>query len=91
MDIGPLTGVYKNVRRGIIALVYLCRAITPTVNETSESAEISWHPVQGLSNVMADAYVARVTDALRPLGPITRAHDGTYLFDGAGRRAAHTQ
>src|SRR3954464_14128873 len=37
-----LTGVYKNIRRGIVALVFRCRVVAEQLPSTPEASEIRW-------------------------------------------------
>lgn len=77
---GPLTGVYKNVKRGIVALVFRCSAPTGTPSPTPEAAEVRWlHPAD-IREHMDEAYAVRVLDALDTTQPAIRAHDGVNVF-----------
>src|SRR3954464_15525199 len=42
VEVDRLTGVYKNMTRGIVALVYRCHAVAGTAHPTGESAAIDW-------------------------------------------------
>ncbi|MBB6470570.1 NUDIX hydrolase, partial [Sphaerisporangium rubeum] len=44
LDIDPITftGVYKNMTRGIIALVFRCKVISGTLTETDEARSFRW-------------------------------------------------
>jgi 8-oxo-dGTP diphosphatase len=80
VEVGPLTGVYKNMTQGIVALVYRCRATTQPDPQTEEAAEINWHPVAAVDDLMPPAYAVRVMDAASPGPAPTRAHDGTNVI-----------
>jgi len=76
-----LTGVYKNMNRGIVALVFRCAIDAGTPSTSDEVRETSWLAPDRLAEHMSDAYRVRLMDALQPDGPPTiRAHDGTSLF-----------
>jgi 8-oxo-dGTP pyrophosphatase MutT (NUDIX family) len=75
-----LTGVYKNMQRGIVALVFRCE-ITDNAGEPppSEVDEIAWLSPHQLSR-MSEAYRVRLLDALDSESPHVRAHDGAQLI-----------
>jgi ADP-ribose pyrophosphatase YjhB (NUDIX family) len=73
-----LTGVYKNLSRGIVALVFRCTPESGSATATDEAREVRWMPVDEVRDTMTPAYAVRVTDAFGD-SPRTRAHDGTNL------------
>jgi 8-oxo-dGTP pyrophosphatase MutT (NUDIX family) len=77
-----LTGVYKNMVRGIVALVFRCRTVDEPLKSTAEAQEIRWLTPEELSTHMDEAYAVRMLDALTPGPPQVRAHDGTALLAG---------
>lgn len=81
VEVGPLTGVYKNMARGIVALVYSCRAKSKPSRQTAEASVVSWHAVRDVDTLMPPAYAVRVLDAAAgKQWPMTRAHDGVKLI-----------
>lgn len=80
VEVGPLTGVYKNMSQGIVALVYRCRAATLPTQQTDEASEIKWHRVEVVGDLMPAAYAIRIADAVTPRRVATRAHNGTSLI-----------
>jgi 8-oxo-dGTP diphosphatase len=75
-----LTGVYKNLTRGIVALVFRCRPGEGTPSTTREAAAVRWLTPDQLDELMDPAYAVRVLDALSDQGsPAVRAHDGVSL------------
>jgi ADP-ribose pyrophosphatase YjhB (NUDIX family) len=78
---GPLTGVYKNMTRGIVALVLRCEVESGVPTGTEESAEARWLTPTEIEVLMAPAYAVRLLDAIRPGPPAVRAHDGHNLVD----------
>src|SRR3954470_8602234 len=42
VEVERLTGVYKNMTQGIVALVYRCRAVGGALRSTQESAAVEW-------------------------------------------------
>ena len=83
LDIEPerLTGVYKNMPRGIVALVFRARIVggTPT-HETDETVRMQWLDAQDIAARSDEAYAARVLDAMNGTTPVIRAHDGVNLL-----------
>jgi len=77
-----LTGVYKNMVRGIVALVFRCRTADEPLTSTAEAQEIRWLSAEELPTHMDEAYAVRMLDALTPGPPEIRAHDGTTLLAG---------
>ncbi|MFG2842749.1 NUDIX hydrolase [Kitasatospora sp. NPDC048296] len=76
-----LTGVYKNVSRGIVALVFRCRPESGAERLSDESVEVDWLTPAGVSDRMAEVYAVRVLDALRgDTAPSVRTHDGRQLL-----------
>jgi 8-oxo-dGTP diphosphatase len=75
-----LSGVYKNMRRGIVALVFRCRIIGGEPCPTREAEQVSWLSPDEISNLMDEAYATRLLDALRPGPAAIRAHDGLSLL-----------
>ncbi|MGD9526850.1 MAG: NUDIX hydrolase [Dehalococcoidia bacterium] len=78
VDVERLTGVYKNMPRGIVALVFRCRPQGIALTSTDEARRVTWLTVDEITDQMDPAYAVRVTDALGD-APVTRAHDGTHL------------
>ncbi|MEU2670918.1 NUDIX domain-containing protein [Streptomyces sp. NPDC007164] len=74
-----LSGVYKNMGRGIIALVFLCRPVGGEEQTSPESAEVRWLTREEVRDRMTEAYSVRVLDALDHHAAPVRAHDGRRL------------
>lgn len=79
ITVDTLTGVYKNMSRGIIALVFRCSALTEPLPSTPEAAAVAWVPVTDVGKLMDSAYSVRVMDAITSTTASVRAHDGTKL------------
>lgn len=80
-----LTGVYKNMERGIVALVFRCRIIGHAAHPPAEVDDIQWLAPDELAR-MPEAYRVRLLDALDSSVPQVRAHDGTHLLEARVRR-----
>ncbi len=76
-----LSGVYKNMTRGIVALVYRCTALSAPAGETDEASTIAWIPVGNAAKLMTPAYAVRVLDAVNDGTASSRAHDGVHVID----------
>lgn len=75
-----LTGVYKNMTRGIVALVFRCRHTGGRASTASETAEIRWATREEVTDLADPAYAVRILDALGcATPPAVRAHDGARL------------
>jgi len=73
-----LTGVYKNLTHGIVALVYRCRSVGSEPHATEEAREIRWMTKEEVQSAMTPAFGVRVLDAFEE-APQSRAHDGVNL------------
>lgn len=76
-----LTGVYKNMRLGVVSLAFLCRVNGGDTHPTEEADAVAWLTVQEAISAMPEARAVRVTDAMRSDGPFVRAHDGDAVID----------
>ena len=75
---GELSGVYKNMTRGIIALVFRCDLLKGELRETGEASEVRFLTPLEIHELMDEAYACRLLDALEP-GVAIRSHDGVSL------------
>lgn len=74
-----LSGVYKNMERAIVALVFLCRPVGGAEQTSAETSEVRWFTREEVRSRMTEAYAVRVLDALDSTTPPVRAHDGQRL------------
>lgn len=74
-----LSGVYKNLTIGVVALVYRCRLVCGEARPTPESQRVEWLTVDEIEQRMMPAYAVRVLDALTAK-PCSRAHDGAVVI-----------
>jgi 8-oxo-dGTP diphosphatase len=82
-DITPerLTGVYKNMNRGIVALVFRAHITAGSPRPaTDETTRLEWLTPDQVTERCDEAYAVRVLDALRDSNPPVRAHDGVNLL-----------
>jgi len=76
-----LTGVYKNMRLGVVALVFRARLVAGTPHPTEESAAVDWWTADRVAAEMNETFAARILDALAPgAAPVIRHHDSIQLL-----------
>ena len=75
-----LTGVYKNMRLGVVTLAFRCSPISGQSHPTDEAKQVAWLTVDEAKQSMPEARAIRVTDALSDKAPFVRVHDGTRLL-----------
>lgn len=82
VEVEQLTGVYKNMAKGVVALVYRCRAINGSPRTSAESVDVAWVPFNEAMSRMRPAFAIRVRDAVgdRTISA-SRAHDGIRVFE----------
>jgi 8-oxo-dGTP pyrophosphatase MutT (NUDIX family) len=83
LDVEPitLTGVYKNLTRGIVALVFRCKTTGGHLTTNDEVCAFQWASPADTGSLMTEAYAVRVLDALRPdQGTNVRNHDGIHVL-----------
>jgi 8-oxo-dGTP diphosphatase len=77
---GQLTGVYKNMKRGIVTLAFRCSVVGGHSHPTEEARQVAWLTIAEAQRQMPEARAIRITDALSNDGPFVRTHDGTHLL-----------
>jgi 8-oxo-dGTP diphosphatase len=77
-----LSGVYKHMNAGIVALVFRCRVVDGHVSPTAEADEIAWLTPGEIRERMTEAFAIRLLDALDNSGsePHVRVHDGRHVI-----------
>jgi 8-oxo-dGTP diphosphatase len=75
-----LSGVYKNMARGIVALVFQCEKVSGHPAATQEAVEVRFLTPSEIAELMDEAYACRLLDALQPEVAI-RTHNGVTLID----------
>ncbi len=83
LDVEPiaLTGVYKNMNRAIIALVFRCKTTGGQLSPTDETEAFRWATETDIRERASEAYAIRMLDALQDHGPAAvRQHDGKQLL-----------
>jgi 8-oxo-dGTP diphosphatase len=83
LDVEPvaLTGVYKNMTRGIIALVFRCKISGGDLRASDETTAFRWATEADIAELADQAYAVRILDALHDEHPpAIRQHDGVHLL-----------
>jgi 8-oxo-dGTP diphosphatase len=80
VEVERLSGVYKNMARGIVALVFRCRVAGGELTRNPEVLDWRWLSRDEVSREMDQAYSVRVLDALESGPPAVRSHDGQALL-----------
>lgn len=76
-----LTGVYKNLKLGVVALVFRAHVVGGEARPSDETVGIDWWPAEIVSAEMAEVFAVRVLDALDGAVPAIRLHDGVTLLE----------
>jgi 8-oxo-dGTP diphosphatase len=82
LDIQPdtLSGIYKNMNRGIVALVFRCKVTGGQLATNDEVTAFRWAD-EATIRQLSEAYGVRLLDALRSsTTAAVRHHDGTNLL-----------
>lgn len=89
-DVEPLglTGVYKNLKLGVVALVFRARVVGGQPRTSEESAEVAWLDTDEVFRRFAETVAVRVRDALAGGPPAVRVHDGVRILGGAASDGA---
>jgi 8-oxo-dGTP diphosphatase len=74
-----LTGVYKNMARGIVALVFRCKILGGQLATNGEVSAFQWVTADEVRGLASEAYAIRVLDALDSGSTAVRQHDGVHL------------
>ena len=78
-----LSGVYKNMRLGVVSLAFVCEVVGGEEHTSSEATRVCWLSPSDAVEAMPEARAVRITDALRADGPFVRVHDGNVILNGA--------
>ena len=82
VDVRPiaLTGVYKNMRRGIVALVFRCKIVAGTPRTSDEAREIAWFSADDLVRPHERRVPGPTPRRTRRSVAVVRAHDGFEIL-----------
>lgn len=79
VSVDRLTGVYKNLSHGIVALVFRCNPVAGIIHSTPEAKEVRWMNRDEVAAAMDPAFAVRVLDAFDAVVH-HRAHDGINVI-----------
>lgn len=81
LEVKPLalTGVYKNMTRGVVALVFRCEAMGGKLTANAEVTGFLWATPGEVRELATEAFAVRVLDALETGEVAIREHDGSNL------------
>ncbi|WP_285497791.1 NUDIX domain-containing protein [Actinomadura sp. NBRC 104425] len=80
IEVERLTGVYKNMKLGVVSLAFLCRPVGGQAGPSTEASKVEWVLPTEVASMMPEARAIRVLDALSDGGPYVRIHDGSVLL-----------
>jgi 8-oxo-dGTP diphosphatase len=83
LDVEPdkLTGVYKNMARGVVALAFRCHILGGQLTTNSEAKAFRWATADEVPTLTTEVFAHRVLDAYRDdAPPVLREHDGVNLI-----------
>src|SRR6478672_5838944 len=55
-SVGPLTGVYKNMRLGVIALVFRCTQSSGQIRTSDETEQVKWMSPDEVESTMTPSF-----------------------------------
>ncbi|MEU1901723.1 NUDIX domain-containing protein [Nocardiopsis dassonvillei] len=80
VEVEQLTGVYKNIHRGVIALVFRCKPSGGEEGPTPEATAVEWLALDEIKARMSEVYAVRLLDSRTPNNPRVRTSDGKSLI-----------
>lgn len=76
-----LTGIYKNMSRGVVALVFRCRIVAGALTTGPETSDFLWATADETRAITAAVHAVRVLDAMSSSPyPAVRSHDGVRIL-----------
>ena len=86
VHVDRLSGVYKNMMRGIVALVFRCHLVGGESTPTDESSAVRWMSLEEATRLMEPAYLVRLADAFDSEVSV-RVHDGVEVLRDDSHRS----
>ncbi|UGQ10023.1 NUDIX hydrolase [Yinghuangia sp. ASG 101] len=80
VEIASLTGAYKNMKIGVVALVFKCYPVGGKLQGNAEVSEFRWAPPDAALRLLLPTFRIRVLDALTDSPTAVRAHNGEFLL-----------
>ena len=82
LDVEPeaLTGVYKNLTHGVVALAFRCRVLGGELTLNAEASAFRWAAPAEVPGLTTEVFAYRILDAYRDdPAPAVREHNGVNL------------
>ena len=79
-----LSGVYKNMRLGVVSLAFVCEVTGGEEHTSTEANRVAWLSRDEAIAAMPEARAIRVTDALSDSSPYVRVHNGDIILEPDG-------
>lgn len=76
-----LTGVYKNMTRHIVALVFRATVVEGIPHPTEETSDVRWMTPDEVREHLDEAFAVRLIEAMDGHPVAVHAHDGVSLLD----------
>ncbi|MER7908445.1 NUDIX domain-containing protein [Streptomyces sp. NPDC096068] len=83
VEVGELTGAYKNTDRGIMALVFCCKPAGGEERTSTESTAVEWPTPEEITARMTEVYAIRLLGTLDDKGPRPKPRRPTPLKKSA--------
>ena len=81
VEVGELTGVYKNMKLGVLSLAFRCELLGGEARTSEESEAVCWRTPEEVEQDVPEARAVRVFDAQHAAHDVpVRAHDGSRLI-----------
>lgn len=82
VNVGPLTGVYKNIKSGVVTLAFQCTMTDAPLSPTIEAASVEWIDRATILERVNETQACPIIDAMHWTGDTpVRTHDGEQLLD----------
>jgi 8-oxo-dGTP diphosphatase len=81
VEVGPLTGVYKNMKLGVVSLAFRCVLEGGKARTSEESPAVAWRTLEEVKRDVPEARAVRVFDAMHASGVPVRIHDGSEIIE----------
>ncbi|MCD2191466.1 NUDIX hydrolase [Actinomycetospora soli] len=81
VDVVALSGIYKNMSRGVVSLVFRCWPRAGSARASDEASAVRWVKFEDVGKDMDEAYRVRITDAWTDEVAV-RSHDGVNVLAG---------
>lgn len=78
ISIDGLSGVYKNVTAGVVALVFRASVLSGHLQTNDEVGEFTWIDIEEVQQLVDPVYAIRLADANHPPAR-ARSHDGEHI------------